>query len=84
MNQCLTILRILKIRFYESKYPLVIPKCDVYLLVKDEQLNGKIFEGRGMPISKKPGTFGDLKLEFEISFPNSLSSEKRSLLAALL
>jgi len=37
-----------------------------------------------MPISKKPGTFGDLKLEFEISFPNSLSSEKRSLLAALL
>merc|ERR1711953_461813 len=72
-----------------TNYPLQVlsgatDKIEIPPLTQDEQLNGKVFEGRGMPISKKPGTFGDLKLEFEISFPNSLSSEKRSLLAALL
>lgn len=35
------------------------------------------YPGRGMPISKQPGTFGDLVLEFNVNVPTSLTSKQR-------
>ena len=33
----------------------------------------KLVEGEGMPISKKPGQKGDLKIKFHILFPKYLN-----------
>ena len=40
--------------------------------------------GEGMPIRKKPGQKGDLKIEFDIKFPRELSDEKKSQLKQIL
>lgn len=40
--------------------------------------------GEGMPISKSPGTKGDLILKFEVIFPDHLTDQVRSQLATLL
>ena len=36
------------------------------------------YPGMGMPISKQPGTFGDLRIKFNIKFPKSLSSKDKA------
>lgn len=36
------------------------------------------FPGRGMPKSKSPGNFGDLKVELQVEFPTSLTSEQKA------
>lgn len=59
--------------------PLTIPP-----LSQAEQLNGKVFEGMGMPISKKPGTRGDLKINFNILYPTGLTAEKKTMLQSVL
>jgi len=38
-----------------------------------------VVSGKGMPISKRPGQYGDLKIEFNILFPRRLSPDKREL-----
>lgn len=44
----------------------------------------KILAGHGMPISKNPGTFGDLHILFDVIFPSSLTvSQKDALRTAL-
>jgi len=36
--------------------------------------------GKGMPVQKKPGTFGDIIVQFDVRFPNRLSpAQKRSI-----
>mmetsp|Transcript_11094 Transcript_11094/g.19316 ORF Transcript_11094/g.19316 Transcript_11094/m.19316 type:complete len:347 (+) Transcript_11094:156-1196(+) len=40
----------------------------------------KIIKGKGMPISKAPGTFGNLIIKFEVKFPRSLTEEQKVLL----
>jgi len=37
-------------------------------------------EGEGMPITKEPGTKGDLIIRFNVAFPTSLSDEKKRLI----
>jgi len=59
--------------------PIQIPP-----LSQVEQLEGKVFPGLGMPISKKPGTRGDLKVNFNILYPTGLTAEKKSLLQSVL
>ena len=44
----------------------------------------KIIRGEGMPISKRAGQKGDLRIEFDIQFPRVLSEEKKSQLKQLL
>lgn len=44
----------------------------------------KVLPGEGMPLSKSPGTRGDLKIKFNIQFPKALSGEQRESLDALL
>jgi len=44
----------------------------------------KTIEGEGMPISKKPGTRGDLIIRFHIVFPEYLSEDKKMTLRKLL
>jgi len=44
----------------------------------------QILPGLGMPISKKPGTYGDLHLSFQVQFPSHLSQEERHRLASIL
>lgn len=44
----------------------------------------KTVRGEGMPISKSPGSKGDLTLKFSIAFPSYLSEEKKRELRALL
>ncbi len=38
----------------------------------------KIIRGKGMPISKKPGSYGDLRVEFQIQFPRTLSETQKT------
>jgi len=40
--------------------------------------------GKGMPISKKPGTHGDLRLSFKVQFPKNLTDSDRHRLASVL
>ena len=40
--------------------------------------------GKGMPISKTPGRYGDLVVKFEIQFPSELPSKNKQKLAELL
>ena len=44
----------------------------------------EIISGEGMPISKQPGTRGDLVVNFDIKFPHSLSSHNVKSLKKLL
>ena len=44
----------------------------------------KVIRGEGMPISKAPGTKGDLTIKFDVAFPKSLTDEKKRALRALL
>lgn len=37
-------------------------------------------EGEGMPVTKEPGTKGDLIIRFNVAFPTSLSDEKKRLI----
>lgn len=37
----------------------------------------RVVRGRGMPVSKRPGEFGDLVVNFQISYPSSLSDDQR-------
>ncbi len=37
----------------------------------------KVLPGEGMPVSKTPGTRGDMKLKFNIRFPSSLTDDAR-------
>jgi len=40
----------------------------------------KVLPGEGMPVSKTPGTRGDMKLKFNIRFPSSLTDDARDAL----
>jgi DnaJ-class molecular chaperone len=44
----------------------------------------KLIRNEGMPISKAPGTRGDLKIKFSVSFPGYLSEDKKRQLRSLL
>ena len=44
----------------------------------------EIISGEGMPISKQPGTRGDLQVNFDINFPRSLPPNKVKSLKNLL
>lgn len=44
----------------------------------------KTIEGEGMPISKKPGQKGNLKIVFKIMFPRRLSNGQKAQLAKIL
>ena len=36
------------------------------------------YPGMGMPVSKEPGTFGDLRIKFNIKFPSHLNAEDKA------
>lgn len=38
----------------------------------------KLLRGKGMPISKRPGAFGDLRVEFQIQFPKTLTEMQKT------
>lgn len=40
--------------------------------------------GKGMPISKAPGTYGNLLIKFNITFPRTISEDKKAQLRQLL
>jgi DnaJ family protein B protein 4 len=44
----------------------------------------KLVEGEGMPISKKPGQKGDMKIKFHILFPKYLNGAKRTKIREIL
>jgi DnaJ-class molecular chaperone len=44
----------------------------------------RVIPGEGMPVSKKPGTRGDLVIRFTLVFPEYLSEDKKSQLRKLL
>ena len=44
----------------------------------------KMVPGEGMPITKDPEQHGDLIIEFEIEFPNSLTPDRKELLRKAL
>ncbi|KAK9819082.1 hypothetical protein WJX81_006681 [Elliptochloris bilobata] len=44
----------------------------------------KVVRGEGMPISKAPGTKGDLRIHFDIVFPRALSDEQKAMLRRVL
>lgn len=44
----------------------------------------KCVKGKGMPVHKQPGKFGDLVIEFNVTFPESLTEEQIAKLKACL
>lgn len=44
----------------------------------------KVVRGEGMPISKAPGTKGDLVIKFNVVFPSYLSEDKKRQLRSVL
>ena len=44
----------------------------------------KVVKGRGMPSSRVPGQYGDLRITFEIIFPQSLSDQQKQDLRRIL
>ena len=40
----------------------------------------QVVKGEGMPISKQPGSKGDLRISFDIVFPKSLSDQQKQTL----
>lgn len=69
---------------------LNIPHPDgttIHLPVRDviRPNDTKILRGKGMPITKVPGTFGNLVIKFEVLFPRTLTdTQKAAVRAALL
>mmetsp|Transcript_7757 Transcript_7757/g.16701 ORF Transcript_7757/g.16701 Transcript_7757/m.16701 type:complete len:325 (+) Transcript_7757:272-1246(+) len=66
-----------------------VPHLDgtnVELTVKDIITPGtqKVVRGKGMPITKQPGTYGNMFIKFEVVFPRMLSDEQKQQLRALL
>lgn len=54
-----------------------MPKFDVIV-------NVQVVKGEGMPISKSPGTRGDLRIHFDIEFPRNLTDQQKSQLRDIL
>lgn len=52
--------------------PISIPISEV--IHPDKQ---KVIRGKGMPISKQPGQFGDLRIIFKVSFPATLTAAQK-------
>ena len=46
--------------------------------------SSRVVVGEGMPISKQPGTKGDLKIQFEVQFPRKLSEQQKAAIRAAL
>eukprot|EP00798_Chlamydomonas_sp_ICE-L_P008304 gene8304-1576_t len=44
----------------------------------------KLLKGKGMPITKAPGTFGNLIIKFEVQFPRTLTDEQKTLVRPFL
>ena len=44
----------------------------------------KIISGHGMPISKFPGSFGNLHIKFDVTFPTRLTEEQKNVLKSTL
>ena len=44
----------------------------------------KRVSGEGMPVSKAPGTRGDLRIRFDVQFPRALSEQQKAGLRKLL
>lgn len=44
----------------------------------------KIISGHGMPISKSPGSFGNLHIQFDVAFPTRLTEEQKNVLRSTL
>lgn len=44
----------------------------------------KVIPGKGMPISRTPGTYGDLRIKFKINFPRSLNPTQKTKLREIL
>jgi DnaJ family protein B protein 4 len=42
----------------------------------------KVVRGKGMPISKSPGQFGDLRIKFKVDFPRKLDSSQKEKIRA--
>lgn len=59
--------------------PLDVPVKDV---VSPNSV--KVVKGKGMPVSKQPGNYGDLRIRFEPVFPRSLNDIQKSQLRQLL
>ena len=60
-------------------------KGKVKLTVKPETQNGtKVkLKGKGFPIYKKEGTFGDLYITYQVILPKNLSEEEQKLISKL-
>lgn len=43
-----------------------------------------VCRGKGMPISKAPGTFGNLRVKLEVEYPTTLSEAQRATLRDVL
>ena len=48
------------------------------------QIHGPVFARAGMPVSKSPGTKGDMLIKFQVTFPSSMSDDKKRQLRAIL
>ncbi|GAX73219.1 hypothetical protein CEUSTIGMA_g672.t1 [Chlamydomonas eustigma] len=46
--------------------------------------SNKVIKGKGMPITKAPGTFGNMIVKFDVTFPRSLSNEQKDILKQAL
>jgi DnaJ homolog subfamily B member 4 len=44
----------------------------------------KVVRGEGMPVTKTPGTKGDLRIRFEVAFPRELSAAQKEVLRQVL
>jgi DnaJ-class molecular chaperone len=44
----------------------------------------KIVRGKGMPITKQPGSFGNLIIKFDVKFPRSLTDTQKAQLREIL
>ena len=60
---------------------LTVPLPDNAVISPDYVLR---VDGEGMPVSKRPGTYGDLLINFDIQFPSRLSDDQKDVLAAAL
>jgi len=61
-----------------------IALCESYFMWLSQCVLVCVLSGEGMPISKKPGTKGDLIVRFHILFPKYLNGEKRNKIKELL
>lgn len=50
----------------------------------DTKYERVVCRGLGMPISKEPGKFGDLKVKFDAVFPAQLSEDQKKKLKDIL